>query len=294
MYRYILFLLLTVTSLIGSAGFAGHILAAAVQASDSNNNSDNTSTGESTDLTPDRFQIGSNENTRMNQEFYLRFEPILGAIDYQLQIAKYSDFKNIVIDTGPFLPKSPTSPGFFFPADLIDGGYTYYWRVRATLVTAEPPVFSTWSEVKSITVKSGVIVDGWDFGPQLLDPYNGEGGTRINPTTFTWAPYKGSTKYRFELGRNTSMTNAIVNVIVESNTYTYQGELEYDHQYFWRVTALEPVASEWMTFSFITERNPNEAKEPAHQPTPLWVWPVISIGTIIIIAVIVIIVNRRR
>ncbi|UCH51401.1 MAG: hypothetical protein JSV54_01115 [Chloroflexota bacterium] len=319
MNKYILFLLLTITGLIVSFGFTGLIFTATAQASDSNSSSDNTSIGKSTtvtghfsdqatDLTPDWAIICSNDTTGMNEEFYLRFEPIYSASEYHLQIAKYSHFRNIVIDTGTFLPESPISPGFFVPADRLEGGHTYYWRVRARLEAIEPYVFnnwSEWSEIKSITVKTSIYAGKRGFVPsrvQILYPINGDIGTRINPTSFTWSPYKESTKYRFELGRNATMADVIVDVNVDSKTYTYEGELEHNHQYFWRVMALEPAPSDWsVTFSFQTEAAPSISptqpglqKDTPQPETPFWAWVVIIVGLILLIVIIVLIFRARR
>ena len=92
------------------------------------------------------------------------------------------------------------------------------------------------------------------------------------------------------------MTEVVKEAVVTTTAYNYDGELEYSQVYFWRVMALEPTPSDWSaTFSFQTEAAPPPpALEPESNRTPLWVWPVITIGLALIIAIIVLIFRLRR
>jgi hypothetical protein len=104
------------------------------------------------------------------------------------------------------------------------------------------------------------------------------------------------TKYRFVLASDADMTEVVKDAVVTTTAYEYDGELEYNQVYFWRVMALEPVPSDWSAiFSFRTEATPPPvATEPTPEPIPIWVWPVVAIGLILLCVVIVLIFRMRR
>ena len=88
----------------------------------------------------------------------------------------------------------------------------------------------------------------------------GNGQTNVDPTkpmTFSWSPYKETTKYRFVLASDAAMTQIVVEAEVAGTEYVYNGKLEYSTNYFWRVMSVEPTPSDWSsTFSFQTIAKP--------------------------------------
>jgi len=89
------------------------------------------------------------------------------------------------------------------------------------------------------------------------------------------------------------MTDIVVEAEVLTSAYEYEGTLGYGTNYFWQVTALEPVPSDWSaTFSFRTEATPAPPPQ-APQVTPLWGWVIIAIGVILDISLFILILRRR-
>ncbi|UCH50831.1 MAG: fibronectin type III domain-containing protein, partial [Chloroflexota bacterium] len=116
------------------------------------------------------------------------------------------------------------------------------------------------------------------------------------PVSFSWSPFKETTKYKFALAKDAAMTQIVKEAEVTTTAFEYDGALDYSTNYFWRVMSLEPAPSDWSaTFSFQTESLPPPEK-PADEaaPTPFWVWVVIAIGAILVIVTLVLIFKTRR
>jgi hypothetical protein len=115
----------------------------------------------------------------------------------------------------------------------------------------------------------------------------------VKPASFSWSPFKETTKYKFVLAKDPSMVQVIKEIVVNTTAYEYDGTLDYDTNYFWRVMALEVAPSDWSaTFSFQTEAaTPPPPAPPAASPktlaTPFWVWVIIAIGVILMVITVV-------
>ena len=95
------------------------------------------------------------------------------------------------------------------------------------------------------------------YGPQLLAPNNGCLGCPVKPASFSWSPFKETTKYKFVLAKDAAMTQVVTEAAVTATAFEYDGTLNYSTNYFWRVMSLEPAPSDWSaTFSFLTEAAP--------------------------------------
>jgi len=178
----------------------------------------------------------------------------------------------------------------------LECGHTYYWRVQVRECATSQIVRSPWSEIRSFTVKAGLPVTTPYYGPQLLAPNNGCLGCPVSPASFSWSPFKETTKYKFVLASDAAMTQIVKEAEVATTAFEYDGTLEYSTNYFWRIMSMEPAPSDWSaTFSFQTEAAA-PAAPPADQapPTPLWVWVVIAIGAILVIVTLVLIFKTRR
>jgi hypothetical protein len=178
----------------------------------------------------------------------------------------------------------------------LECGHTYYWRVKVRECATTQWIRSPWSEERSFTVKAGLPVTTPYYGPQLLAPNNGCLGCPVQPVSFSWSPFKETTKYKFVLASDAAMTQIVKEAEVATTAFEYDGALDYSTNYFWRIMSLEPAPSDWSaTFSFQTEAKPAEAAgPPAAAPTPLWVWVVIAIGAILVIVTLVLIFKTRR
>jgi hypothetical protein len=257
----------------------------------------------------DETQIGSDPVSGQSQDIDLNWEQLCLSSEYQVQIAKDPGFTIIVLDTGAFAPADSTSPAAYYPAGgrvnspsaltpwaSLESGHTYYLRVRVRQAATGQHMLSPWSEVKSITIKSGLPASNPSYGLQPVYPSNGGNNCPVKSASLAWSPLKDTTKYRFVLAKDAAMTQVVKEAEVTTTAYEYDGQLEYGQSYFWRVMALEPVPSDWSaTFSFQTEAAPPPPAQPVPQPeTPLWAWVVIAIGLALLIAIIVFIFKARR
>ena len=99
--------------------------------------------------------------------------------------------------------------------------------------------------------------------PTLLSPANGATGWSANETTFLWTPFKETTKYKFIMATDAAMIHLVKDAEVTTTSYEYNGKLDYNTIYFWRVMALEPAPSDWSaTFIFKTETAPLPSGDP--------------------------------
>jgi hypothetical protein len=273
----------------------------------------------------DKTLIGCDPVSGRNQEVNLTWEQLCLADQYRLEVAKDLGFTQRVIDTGPFAialaGSVAMSPNFIIPPGgaapvgwytiappagafgrldrpwiPLECGHTYYWRVRANRCATTQIIWSPYSEKRSFTIKAGFPVSTPYYGVQLLAPDNGCIGCPTAPASFSWSPFKETTKYKFVLAKDGEMKDVVVEAEVTGTAYEYDGTLANSTNYFWRVMGLEPAPSDWSaTFSFQTEAAPEPAPEPEPAPpTPLWVWVVIGLGAILVIVTLVLIFKTRR
>jgi len=276
-------------------------------------------------VTEDKALIGCDPVSGRAQEVNLCWEQLCVAAAYDIEIAKDADFTIKVVDwaledtccetaVNPlscFLqPTDVTSPCVFFPAGgesttvgsaiaafgNLECGHTYYWRVKARACATTQVIRSPWSEARSFIVKAGLPVVSPYLGLQLLAPNNGCLGCPVRPVSFSWSPYKETTKYKFVLAKDSEMTQVVKEAEVTTTAYEYDGTLDYGTNYFWRVMSEEPAPSDWSaTFSFQTEPAPvTTPVTTVSQPTPIWVWVVIAIGAILVIVTLILIFKTRR
>jgi len=257
----------------------------------------------------DDSAVGTDPASGQSEEVDLRWEQLCLSSEYPVQIAKDPGFTIIVLDTGALAPADSGSPGAYVPAGgrtpspssltgwgNLEAGHTYFWRARVRQAATGQHMLSPWSEVQSFTVNSGSLAVTTSYGVQPMYPPNGQVSNPVNRVSFIWTPLTDTTKYRFVLATDPAMTQVIVDTIVSTTAYDYEGQLEYSQAYFWRVMAVEPVASDWSaTFSFQTESAPKSTEAaPAPPQTPAWAWVIIVVGLILLIAIIVLIFMMRR
>jgi hypothetical protein len=278
-------------------------------------------------ITADGTLIGCDPVSGRAQEVNLCWEQLCVARGYDLEIAKMDDFNIRVIDWvgncddfGWLEPVNLLEPCVYFPAGgnsavfsggpasaigMVDSigiygdlecGHQYFWRVQVRECATDQIIRSPWSEVRSFTIKAGLPVRADYYGLKLLSPDNGCIGCPVQPASFSWSPFKETTKYKFVLATDAAMTSVVAEAEVPTTAFEYDGTLDYSTNYFWRVMSLEPAPSDWSaTFSFQTESAPPPPAAPEEAPpTPLWVWVVIAIGALLIIVTLVLIFKTRR
>jgi hypothetical protein len=239
---------------------------------------------------------------------------------YSVQWNTRSDF----LGTGAVvaIPAVINSVNLNTGATAVPAGATIYIRVRAT-----GPVFGPWSDTVSFETQ---LTQGAINAPAILSPVaggTGPGGydAELNPT-FNWGVIGGATNYKFQLAMDASFDDPIVDETL-GNVLVYKLDsmtLDYGTTYYWRVMAISATSeTEWSAaVGFTTMAEPVETQEPVTvtdapdivitippassvpaitlEPTPVeetpagYIWAIIIIGAVLVIAVIVLIVRTRR
>jgi len=198
-------------------------------------------------------------------------------------------------------------------SSIYNPGTTYYWKVRATF-----PITSAWSETRSFTIQPVAAPV-----PSLTSPVNGSTITNQSPA-FSWSPVTSTTQYDFQLSTTPTFgTTILTDQPASAGTLVpVTIKLDQGKQYFWRVRALQPVQGDWSTVAnffvavpattqppvtitnvpapTITIPAPSPAPTytlapaPVNQIAPTYIWAIIIIGAILVIAVIVLVVRTRR
>jgi hypothetical protein len=203
-----------------------------------------------------------------------------------------SDTPTIVVPVGP--DRSGTNDPAGSQVNFMPGE-TYYWRVKAA-----NPLYSPYSEARSFTIQPGVALV-----PSIGSPVNG--GT-VDTTTpaFSWSPVSGATQYEFELAVSTNFRAAIFKTTLSDTGIRPAVKLDEGMTYFWRVRASAPVVGDWSTIANFQVAEAPAPPAPAAPPVvveqvpppapiaPAYIWAIIIIGAVLVIAVIVLIVRTRR
>lgn len=138
-------------------------------------------------------------------------------------------------------------------------------------------------EVISISIEgeSSRVIIATPVGITPLTPDNGFIGYTVNQPSFSWEPLGENTKYKFLLAKDGNLTQIIKEAEVSGTSYQYDGTLEYNTPYFWRVQCIEPACDSSPTFSFQTEAAPSPPSEASPQSQPGS--PVLIVGLLIAI-----------
>jgi len=188
------------------------------------------------------------------------------------------------------------------------------------------PAFGPWSDTYTVTTE--LVAPALPNAPAMVGAV-GEGSTRAGgwgvslQPTFYWQPIQNATTYEFQLATDTAFSDLVVDAtggkaLGDVQAYQYDGTLSYDTAYFWRVRALSASSqtswSQVQGFTTLTEEvAPTGTAQPTGQPTftftqpaettvtnvtetiaPAYIWAIIVVGAILVIAVIVLIVRTRR
>jgi hypothetical protein len=230
------------------------------------------------------------------------------ATAYQLQIAYDSAFTQLAIGTIAVASTSSAVVSVNGPWSGTIINYapatTYYWRVRMNA-----PVLSPWSEVRMFTTTT---LSPWI--PEINSPMDGATDVRLRPT-FAWTMLEGADQYELEIATNSQFQDAIKSLMLDATVYGMAADLEYSTTYYVRVRGLKTEGAgatfritergEWINTVFTTMDEPPPPVEPPppddppiivlpEAETPVYVWVIIGIGGVLIIAVIVLIVRTRR
>jgi hypothetical protein len=211
--------------------------------------------------------------------------------------------------------------------NTVPAGATIYIRVQAIA-----PVFGPWSATVSFETQltAGAINAPAILSPVANGTGAGGYNADLNPT-FSWGNIAGATGYEFQLATDAGMTDIIVDASgpdALGNVLVYQMTeitLDYNTTYYWRVKAVstssETAWSAVIGFTTMAEPIPTQppvtvtAPQPTFTvviPTPPaettitnppqvvekisegYIYAIIIIGAVLVIAVIVLIVRTRR
>jgi hypothetical protein len=236
-------------------------------------------------------------------EVILLWQEMAGATSYQYQVAIDPDFKTKVADGFTTSLASPELE--------LQPNTNYYWRARVadegTLLGA--PLISPWSETWKFKTAIGASM----ARPELQAPWPGEPDVPLSPT-FEWSGIEWAEVYEYELAIDPTttaggyFTEPLVALVgtnsLVSTAWKCDIALDYNTRYYWHVKAIGvDTDTPWSDVgTFTTMGEPSTAAPtqqvieipPAQEITPAWIWAVVIIGAILVIAVIVLIVTTRR
>jgi hypothetical protein len=179
------------------------------------------------------------------------------------------------------------------------GGTSYGIMIRASNEVSGDAVLSNFCAPVTVNIEASQgIIQSPHAGPILLGP--APGAMDVPPDVgFSWAPLSGVTEYELIIATDAALTQPVAGTPVTLNTTAYGPvTLEYSTDYWYAVRATAPTSSVQSVGSFRTMISPEEAAPPVvvEQPTisPAWIWAVVIIGALLVIAVIVLIVRTRR
>jgi hypothetical protein len=107
-----------------------------------------------------------------------------------------------------------------------------------------------------VKIYSFAVIEGWGVFNPLSPPYNCTSCPREG-LLFVWEPYRDTTEYNLILARDADMTEVVKVVNTPFNAYQFDGKLDYNTTYYWRLKEIQPRLSDWsIPFSFRTEAAP--------------------------------------
>ncbi|MCK4274344.1 MAG: hypothetical protein KAW90_05580 [Dehalococcoidales bacterium] len=239
------------------------------------------------------------------------------ATGYYLFIALDDGFTEMIGPPLPVgtvaLPNAYSTVSSIQPGSSFLPGTTYYWRVATYL-----PLSSSFSETRSFVVQPTAA-----SVPTIASPENGGTIDSLSPA-FSWTPAAGATMYQFQLSATPDFATTLVDEQLASAGIAPAVALDRGTTYFWRVKALQPVEGDWSTVAnfmvamaapaptppVVIETVPPPVIEippappatvveippapPVEKIAPAYIWAIIIIGAVLVIAVVVLIVRTRR
>ncbi|NBC65098.1 MAG: T9SS type A sorting domain-containing protein [Bacteroidetes bacterium] len=145
----------------------------------------------------------------------------------------------------------------------LEAGTTHHWRVRA-VVNGEPGEWSNiWEFTTAATEETPALAS-----PVLHAPSNDIETESYTPT-FEWAAVEGADYYVLQAGTQTP-DEIIMEVTVDTNSYTPSQQLDPETSYHWRVRAIsDTLEGEWSevwTFTTSKEQEVVTSVDPGEQP----------------------------
>ncbi len=174
-------------------------------------------------------------------------------------------------------------------------------------------MISSWSDPVFIDIEAGSgIISPPHGGPLLNEPSLEATATGVD-VGLSWAPMSGVTAYELIIATDAALTATVAGTPLTVDTTNFGTTLDFDVIYYYGVRATAPTSSvqatgtftlaepvekytcEYCGLTFDTRAELEAHIAAAHAPTtPLYIWIVIVIGAILVIAVIWLIFTTRR
>jgi len=244
---------------------------------------------------PDDGAVGvgtpSQDNTRACM--VLEWERAEGATKYEWEIGLDPQFNTKVAHhqfLGEDLSEEDTQrftngqaiQGCLWPAD------TFYWHVRVV-----EPFLSPWSDTWSFTTLYLTASER----PVLTWPVGGTTNVSLKPA-LEWQSAMDADGYELIVAEECNWASPVIektggNALGAETAYQVTTTLKQGTNYCWKVKAVKGSSeSAWSdTGTFTTLTIPDE---PEEEGTPYWVWVVIGVSALMLVAVIVLIVMTKK
>jgi hypothetical protein len=265
--------------------------------------------------------INMNEVSGLSPAVPLTWERAAEATSYEVQIAFDQNFNQIIAANGlvggivanPVAPADPaaTPVGVVVPAGALNANQTYYWRVR--VLTPLAGAFPATPNTIKIGPATGPTPTAPVVGsPTLTAPAPGATNVPRRPT-FQWEAVAGANSYEIQVDKDPNFGAPVArNNSVFSNVFVPTVDLDANTVYYWRVRATSgtttgPYANG--VFTTAAPPPPPTTVAPTQPPpppvtittvapppvtTPAYVWAIIGIGALLVIAVLVLIMRTGR
>lgn len=257
-------------------------------------------------------------NTGLAAQFSITWPPLSNATVYDLPI--FGDPGCTQLVTGAFIGTPAVvsgAPAVVIPANTLPAGQDYYLLIRASNQVPLDGLRSRYDFANPIkfTVEIGVPIVAPGVGPVLTSPQPGATDVDAADVVFSWGTMLRATEYEFILATDSALTNTVGGTPAYVTTPSFGPvTLDYGTSYFYAVKVTQPSVSPQSIGSFTTIAVPVEkytcqycgltfstrAELDAHlaavhaPTTPLYIWIVIAIGAILVIAVVWLIFTTRK
>ena len=179
-------------------------------------------------LSPPTLILPTNGSTGIPVNATLKWNTVSSAVAYNLQIAKDSNFTNIVLRDSNLVSATYLCSG-------LNNSTKYYWHIAAVSNSGT----SEWSGYWNFTTVLGA--------PSIPNPPTNSTGITLNGK-LSWNKVSLADSYRLQVSHTSDFSATIVNIAnVPDTMYQYSG-LDYASKYFWRVASNKsPDTSPWST-----------------------------------------------
>ncbi|MBU6997127.1 MAG: carboxypeptidase regulatory-like domain-containing protein [Theionarchaea archaeon] len=164
----------------------------------------------------------------------LKWETVVVASSYELQLSKYTNFSVNVVEKS-------VNNNYYQVTSTLDASTKYYWRVR----TISYDDLSLWSTAYFTTGTCSGESTTTLSAPTLVSPANNTSWTQNLYPTFQWQAVTGATSYTIQISRSTDFTSTYKEkeATVYNTYYIIDTALTNCSSYYWRVRALNSDGS---------------------------------------------------